>query len=84
MNDKMKADFDSAFYKKFGFGRMMASANADAAQMFEAAEWAWQVSRSAIEVELPKGGNMWGDEPVDISRSDAVKAIKSLGLKVKP
>lgn len=45
---------------------------------------AWQESRAAIEVELPKGGSMWDDESVDISRSDAVTAIESLGIKVKP
>ena len=56
-----------------------------AGHLFYLGRWeAWQASRASIEVELPKGGNMWGDEPVDISRSDAVKAIESLGLKVKP
>lgn len=44
MNDKMKAEFDAAFVKKFGFGRMMASANADAHQMLNAAEWAWETA----------------------------------------
>ncbi|MBU4630050.1 hypothetical protein HRJ41_21500 [Pseudomonas sp. BF61] len=44
MNDKMKAEFDAAFVKKFGFGRMMASANADAHQMLNAAEWAWEAA----------------------------------------
>lgn len=44
MNDKMKSEFDAAFVKKFGFGRMMASANADAHQMLNAAEWAWEAA----------------------------------------
>lgn len=44
MNDKMKAEFDVAFVKKFGFGRMLASASADAHQMLNAAEWAWEAA----------------------------------------
>lgn len=57
-------------------------------EALQAGWWAfrigWQASRAAIEVVLPKGGSMWDDEPVDISRSDAVTAIESLGIKVKP
>lgn len=52
---------------------------------------AWQASRAAIEVELPEGSSlfmrMYGvgcDMTLLIERDKAVKAIESLGLKVKP
>lgn len=54
MSDKTTKDFEAAFIAKFGFGRMFASANADADQMFNAAEWAWTQSRAALVVELPE------------------------------
>lgn len=56
------------------------------------AQHIWQASRAVIEVELPKGDSLarrmcgpgaCGANPL-ISRFDAVEAIESLGLKVKP
>lgn len=53
MKEQMRKEFDEAFRKRFGFGRMTASANADADQMLKAAEWAWQSSRETIVIMLP-------------------------------
>lgn len=39
--------------------------------------------RASVVVELPKGGNMWNDEPVVIARADAVAAIIAAGGSVK-
>lgn len=47
-------DFIEAFRNKFGFGRMTASANADADQMLKSAEWAWHASRECIFIESLK------------------------------
>lgn len=81
MTDSMKAEFIDAFQAKFGFGVLTSSANDDAAAMLGAAAWAWQASRAAIEVELPR------QHGVHYPRmfSDEVRtSIESLGLKVKP
>jgi len=43
----------------------------------------WMQSRAAMVVELPKGGSMWNDEPIEIKRSDAVAAIEAAGGTVK-
>ncbi|KIC79395.1 hypothetical protein [Pseudomonas sp. C5pp] len=51
--NKMRAEFEAAFVAKYGFGRLTASANADAHAIYEAAKWAWQASREAVVVELP-------------------------------
>lgn len=48
MTDKMREEFEAAFREKFGFGRLTASANADAHQMLKAAEWAWDASHAAL------------------------------------
>lgn len=48
------SDFIEAFRNKFGFGRMTASANADADQMLKSAEWAWHASRECIFIESLK------------------------------
>lgn len=48
------SDFIDAFRNKFGFGRMTASANADADQMLKSAEWAWHASRECIFSESLK------------------------------
>ncbi|MDV9031349.1 hypothetical protein Q7C30_004410 [Pseudomonas sp. RAC1] len=45
--NKMREQFEAAFVAKYGFGRLAASANADAHAMYEAAKWAWQASRAA-------------------------------------
>ena len=89
-NEKMNSEFE--VWRKEQIASLMRSGYPEAAKAFRdlgSIHWmawqsSWQASRAAIEVELPKGGSMWDDEPVDISRSDAVTAIESLGLKVKP
>ncbi len=52
--EKMMKEFIEAFVEQYGFGRMAASSNPDAAAMLACAEWAWFKSRAAIEVELPQ------------------------------
>lgn len=53
MNDFMRKEFDEAFRKRFGFGRLTASSNDDAYKMMEAAEWAWQASRDSLRIRMP-------------------------------
>ncbi|WP_421560843.1 MULTISPECIES: DUF551 domain-containing protein [unclassified Pseudomonas] len=48
MTDKMREEFIEAFVKQFGFGRMAASSNPDAAGMLACAEWAWFSSRETL------------------------------------
>ncbi|MBP5120973.1 hypothetical protein [Pseudomonas protegens] len=87
MNDKMQKEFEVAFCKQFGFGRMAASSNADAAAMLKCAEWAWQSSRESLVVELPNIADYLDlHEQENSARSfmDALTlAIESLGLRVK-
>lgn len=47
--DKTQAEFEAAFVKRYGFGRLTASASADAYAMYQSAWWAWQASREAME-----------------------------------
>lgn len=84
MTDKMREEFEAAFREKFGFGRLTASANADAHQMLKAAEWAWEASREALVIELPdkfdpNGGGDWA-----MWEELVVRSIEAAGLKVKP
>lgn len=44
----------------------------------------WKRARAGMVVELPKGGNMWDGEPVEISRAEAVAAIEAVGGTVAP
>lgn len=78
MNDKVREEFIEAFVKQFGFGRMAASSNPDAAGMLACAEWAWFASREALVIDLPKviGSLMYS--------SDVYEAVEAAGLKVKP
>lgn len=81
-------EFEAAFRKEFGFGRMTASSNPDAAQMLKAAEWAWQASRAALVIELPRPSefaNALGDyaKGYRIGKRDTVAAIEAAGVKVK-
>ena len=87
MSDLMREEFEAAFRKRFGFGRMTASANADADQMLKAAEWGWQASRERLVVELPKlkrddDGDSW--DPLFKSGADQCReAIHAAGVKTK-
>ncbi|MDH0797547.1 hypothetical protein [Pseudomonas carnis] len=100
MTDKMREEFEAAFREKFGFGRLTASANADAHQMLKAAEWAWEASRKALVIELP-AENPLGSGPGDCGDGrpsfeqhcaaecnfilrDCREAIEAAGVKVKP
>jgi len=89
--EKMMKEFIEAFVEQYGFGRMGASSNPDAAAMLACAEWAWFKSRAAIEVELPalRSITMGRRENEHDSGFNAgvelcIDAIESLGLKVKP
>ncbi|WP_281211778.1 hypothetical protein [Pseudomonas fulva] len=85
--NKTRAEFEAAFVAKYGFGRLAASANADAHAMYEAAKWAWQASREAVVVTLPP---KWNDathsnkQAWDCGIDDARMAIEAQGLKVTP
>lgn len=94
MNDKMRKEFDEAFRKRFGFGRMTASANADADQMLKAAEWAWQASRECLVIELPDSPGRYyngapsaaTEDPLECWRDgykSATNRIHAAGLKTK-
>ena len=88
MSEQMRDEFNAAFRKKYGFGVLTASANADAHQMLAAAEWAWQASRAALVVMLPphdknekpyacyEGG--WND-----MRNETIEAITAAGVAYK-
>lgn len=93
MSDEiLMKEFLVAFVEQYGFGRMVASSNPDAAAMIACAEWAWFKSRAAIEVELPGFMEPNGMEPSsqdwqnggDEMRARCWNSIESLGLKVKP
>lgn len=83
--DKMRAEFIHAFIDRFGFGPMAAASNPDAAQMFEAAEWAWLASRAALLIELPNDTCLRLHEYTAYETRDVIQSIiESLGVKVKP
>lgn len=83
--EKMREEFLTAFVAQYGFGRMAASSNADAAGMLACAEWAWFASRAAIEVELPV---VYPDSPdplYEVAYAQKCReTLESLGLKVQP
>lgn len=89
--EKMREEFEGAYVRDL-VGNSLSSAcewlerGSDGEyRSFQArgAWWAWQASREAIEVELPRE-----DRNIDysgyISKSETEAAIESLGLKVKP
>lgn len=86
-DEKSRAEFEAAFREKYGFGAMTASANADAHQMFYAAEWAWQASRAALVVELPPfmdededwPSDCWNNAVTHCARSMHAAGIKTIG-----
>lgn len=82
-NEKMREEFLAAFVAQFGFGRMAASSNADAAGMLACAEWAWFASRAAIEVEITGYDSLLRALYDGVDINDVVEAIKEQGLKVK-
>lgn len=80
---KMRAEFEAAFVAKYGFGRLTASANADAHAIYEAAKWAWQASRAAVVVSVPAFDEYPASMERDMQQSLRA-AIEAQGLKVKP
>ncbi|MFG0917245.1 hypothetical protein [Pseudomonas sp. CJQ_11] len=87
--NKIGEQFEVAFVAKYGFGRLAASANADARAMYEAAKWAWQASREAVVVELcnlsAKANHIEDGICTGLIRyDDACSLIESYGLKVSP
>lgn len=92
MSDKMRKEFIEAFVKQFGFGRMAASSNTDAAGMLVCAEWAWFASRESMVIELPRDVDQFADDDpgrrafslhTNTAYRECRKAIESAGLKVK-
>lgn len=96
MSDLMREEFEEAFKKAFGFGRLLASANPDARQMMRVGLWAWQASRECLVIELPKpyawdndGGFEREHDPESecsmalIPKIDAMQAIHAAGVKTK-
>jgi hypothetical protein len=84
-NEKMREEFLAAFVAQFGFGRMAASSNADAAGMLACAEWAWFASRAAIEVELPAAYPDSSDPLYEVAYAQKCReTLESLGLRIKP
>jgi hypothetical protein len=43
----------------------------------------WQASRAALVVELPKGGSMWDDEPIDVGRDAVCASLTDAGVSYK-
>ncbi|WP_085678166.1 MULTISPECIES: hypothetical protein [unclassified Pseudomonas] len=84
MTDEMRAEFEVAFRAQFGFGAtdVRDSKSEDGAALMGAALWAWEASREAVVVDLPKDiVTMAG--PV-LYADDARAAIEAQGLKVAP
>lgn len=86
IEEKRRSAFEAAFVKQCGFGRLTASANADAHAMYYSALWAWNAALESVVIELP---NIETDHPIEIEaqadmRSRCREAIESAGLKVKP
>jgi hypothetical protein len=89
MSDLMREEFEEAFKKAFGFGRLLASANPDARQMMRVGLWAWQASRECLVIELPKPievevvgvGCTCYSEYFDVEQVE--KRIESYGVKIK-
>ncbi|MCE1084585.1 hypothetical protein LU642_28800 [Pseudomonas asiatica] len=83
MPAEMEAQFDAAFRAKFGCGiaEVAAAQHEDSMALMGAAMWAWQASRAAVVVELPKDiVTMAG--PV-LYADDVRAAIEAQGLKVE-
>ncbi|QCG67328.1 hypothetical protein [Pseudomonas veronii] len=90
MTDKMREEFIEAFVKQFGFGRMAASSNPDAAGMLACAEWAWFASREALVIELPEDFTSVGSPNMRMLVAHhreivglLVQSIEAAGVKVK-
>ena len=92
MPEAMKSEFDAAFRQVFGFGAAEAIAAKDdtAMAIMGAAAWAWQASREAVVVELPKevSREEFEDESMangfNVALQNCREAIEAQGLKVKP
>ncbi|HDS1695760.1 MULTISPECIES: hypothetical protein [unclassified Pseudomonas] len=85
MPEAMKSEFEAAFLQVFGFGAAEAIAAKDdtAMAIMGAAAWAWQASREAVVVELPKPHYEFeGDPAPEMFASQVVAAIEAQGLKV--
>lgn len=93
VSEKMQREFERAFTRKFGFGPLLASANADAKQMLDAAEWAWKESRESLNIDAAaKALAESMDYPWEFMpeqgrarmKANARMVIEAAGLKVKP
>jgi hypothetical protein len=82
-NEKMREEFVAAFVAQFGFGRMAASSNPDAAGMLACAEWAWFASRHSMVIDWPEYEPGIGSEWNKAIRH-CKDAWEEACLKVKP
>lgn len=87
IEEKRREAFEAAFVKKHGFGRLTASASADAHAMYESALWAWNAALDSVVIELPNDiepSEVAGLDDRPLMNAAAVQhAIESAGLKVK-
>ena len=90
MSDLTEKEFEAAFRKEFGFGRLAASAIPDAQQMMRAAWWAWQASRECLVIELPEPrvARGYGEQVAEaLGFNDGInyceEAIHTAGVKTK-
>lgn len=72
MTDKMREEFIEAFVKQFGFGRMAASSNPDAAGMLACAEWAWFASRESLLKKQAREQEEFLDHLADFDHEDTI------------
>lgn len=88
MPAEMEAQFDAAFRAKFGCGiaEVAAAQHEDSMALMGAAMWAWQASREAVVVELPKQYGIGGmaSDYRDQGIEECRDAIRAQGLRVAP
>lgn len=93
ITEKMREDFEREWNKVSGRiperSIAMDGQNSYENRIDDAAWWAWQASRAAIEVVLPSPNNDYSYSDRGIADAcehhrRAILAIESLGLKVKP
>lgn len=86
MSALMREEFEEAFKKEFGFGRLTASAIPDARQVMGAAWWAWQASRECQVIELPiiqECCSDGGESSKWMAPEDVIESIHAAGVKTK-
>lgn len=89
--EKMREEFEAETLKIYEGADLVRADKGYRNAHIQSAWWGWRTSRAVIEVELPKPyesygcmGEGMGEPDYSIAYEDAVEAIESLGLKVKP